>query len=76
MFGHSNEHEVQLWIMKILLRGGKWLEKCFLLAEEPYDKPVKNSKSGKCGIDENFMARCIMVYIEWKWTISANKIHA
>jgi len=43
MFGHSNEHEVQLWIMQILQRGGKGLEKCFVLAEEPFDKPGNNS---------------------------------
>lgn len=39
MFGHSNEHEVELWIMKIL-RGRKWLEESFLLGEKPYDKEV------------------------------------
>jgi len=37
-FGRSNEHEVQLWILKILSRGGKLLERCFLLAEGPYHK--------------------------------------
>lgn len=31
-----------VWMMKILLRGGKWLKRYFLRAEEPYDKSGKN----------------------------------
>lgn len=57
----------------MLLRRGKWLEKCFQLTEKPYDKGGNSLRTEKWELDENFMERCIKVYIGLKLTTSVNK---